>query len=276
MRIHLIGDIGGHQKVFESALHLAGVDVASRHIPEDTVIIQVGDLVHKGPDDDACVALADELLASGRYIQLWGNHDAHYIGGPDVSARPGVRPVSAASVATFRRWADTGAARLAVALDTVELGPVLVTHGGLTLGLWQQLGSPADAGEAAASINALLADPAVAFRPGWLMTGVHDRAAGVTCPRTGAELAGPWLERGRMPFNQVHGHESTWRWPHERFHDDCPPEVAAATTLDHTRRHCWVTVAGLRLWSIDWVLGETAPEGVDWTPLQLEGTVVDA
>jgi hypothetical protein len=274
VRIHLIGDIGGHLDVFAEALILAGVDVAARAIPEGTLVIQVGDLVHKGPDDDGCVALADDLLATGRYLQLWGNHDAHYIGGPDVSARPGVSPVGPASTATFRRWADTGAARLAVALDTVELGPALVTHGGLTRGLWQELGSPADAGEAAMRINALLTDPERAFRPGWLMTGVHDRAAGVTCPRTGAELAGPWLERGAMPFHQIHGHESTWWWPHDRFHDDCPPEVAAATTLDTSRRHCWVEVGGMRLWSIDWVLGAAAPAGVDWSPLALEGEVL--
>lgn len=262
--------------MFEKALQLAGVDVTSRHIPEDTLIIQVGDLVHKGPQDDGCVALADDLLGTGRYIQLWGNHDAHYVGGPDVTSRPGVRPVSDRTAATLRRWADAGAARLAVALDTSELGPVLVTHSGLTVGLWEELGSPDTAEDASARINGLLADPTTAFRPGWLMTGVHDRAAGVTCARTGAELAGPWLERGEMPFNQVHGHESTWWWPHQRFHDDCPPEVATATTLDHTRHHCWVTVGGRRLWSIDWVLGEKAPEDVDWTPLQLEGTVSDA
>src|SRR5690606_784480 len=128
--------------------------------------------------------------------------------------------VDARTRSTYRRWYNEGRASLAVAIDTVELGAVLVTHGGLTVGLWEEIGCPGSAAEAATLLNGLLQDPGRAFRPGWLMTGVYDRAAGVTCPRTGAELAGPWLEQGWMPFHQIHGHEGTWWWPGDRFHDD--------------------------------------------------------
>jgi hypothetical protein len=274
VKIALIGDIGGHIEVFEAALEHAVVELASRTIPADTLVVQLGDLVHKGPADDACVALADDLLGSGRYVQLWGNHDAHYVGGPDVSARPGVIKVCPNTAEVLRRWYAEGNAALALALHTEEMGPVLVTHGGLTVGLWERLGSPTSAAVAAAALNELLVDPAAAFRPGWLMTGVYDRAAGVTCPRTGAELVGPWLDATELPFTQIHGHEGVWWWPGQCFHDDCPSQVAALSGRDDDRRFCWVQIGSKRLLSIDWVLGSHAPKDHRWEPLILHGEPV--
>jgi hypothetical protein len=272
MRIGVIGDIGGHLDVFERALVCLGVDVASAGIPPDLTVVQVGDLVHKGPDSGGCVALADRLLASGRYVQLLGNHEAHYLGGPDVRARPGVQEIAPAAAAVLRRWHRQRTARLAVAAETTEYGEVLLTHGGLTFGLWRALGSPSSLSLAADRLNSLLDDPAAAFRPGWLMTGVYDSSAGVTCPRTGVELAAPWLERGEMPFSQVHGHEGVWYWPSDAFHEDCPPAVRAASTVDTVRRLCSVEISGRVLLSVDWVLGEVAPAG-EWEPLLLDGAV---
>lgn len=268
MRVGIIGDIGGHLDVFAEALTHLGVDVAGASIPADLVVVQVGDLVHKGPDDTGCVTLADRLLATGRYVQLWGNHDAHYIGGPDVSSRPGVQALPETTAAMLERWYETGSAQLAYALESVELGPVLITHGGLTQGLWKQLGEPATPDTAAPKINELLNDPDRAFRPGWLMTGHYDDAAGVTCPRTGVELAAPWLEQGDMPFSQVHGHEGVWYWPEDRFHDDCPQAVRKASVVDHARRFCEVQVGKHTLMSVDWVLGAAAPRR-PWVPLEL-------
>lgn len=261
-RVALIGDIGGHHDVFVAALTAAGVDVAARRVPGDLTVVQVGDLVHKGPADAACVQLADDLLraAPGAYVQLWGNHDAAYVGGPDVSGRPGVTAIDDGSAATLRRWYAAGTARLAVAIDTVERGPVLVTHGGLTAGLWRRLGRPATAVAAAEAVNGLLSDPQLAFRPGRLMTGVVDLAAGVTCPRTGAELAASWLAEGVLPFDQVHGHEAVWDWPAGRWHDDVPAAVRELSTVEPDRRSCSVEIAGRRLLSVDWVLGAVAPE----------------
>lgn len=74
------------------------------------------------------------------------------------------------------------------AIDSDELGQVLVTHAGLTVGLWEELGEPGTPPQAAARLDALLDSPEEAFRPGRLMTGVHDRAVGVTWARAGAEI----------------------------------------------------------------------------------------
>lgn len=90
----LIGDVGGHLPFFEDALTAAGVS-AGGVVSEGVVVVQVGDLVHKGPDSDACVSLAGKLLDRnpGRYVQLLGNHEAHYLGGPSVAGRSGVTPI---------------------------------------------------------------------------------------------------------------------------------------------------------------------------------------
>ena len=273
-RVAFIGDVGGHLDVFIEALEQSGVDVEAGQVPAGLTVIQVGDLVHKGPDDDGCVELADRLLRAnrGRYVQVLGNHDAHYLGGPDVSARRGVSPIGQTAQQTLRRWVDCGLAQLAAAVDVNPYGPVLVTHAGLTAGLWEELGCPTSPGEAAKRVNGLLADPEVAFRPGWLMTGRVDRAAGVTCVRTGTELAAPWLENGSMPFSQIHGHEGVWLWSTDSWHDDVPEQVRAASTVDRERRFCWTDVAEHRLLSVDWVLGIQAPTR-PWAPLVLPGTL---
>lgn len=47
------------------------------------MICQVGDLIHKGPDSSAVVALVDQIIDSnpGRWVQLLGNHEAQYLSG---------------------------------------------------------------------------------------------------------------------------------------------------------------------------------------------------
>lgn len=275
MRLALIGDIHGCLGRFRSELARLGVDLDRAWIPQALQIIQVGDLVHgSGENQTECVLLADRLLRANpdRYFQLWGNHDAHYIGGPDVSDRRVFRQLAPTPAAVLRRWHATGSAQLAAAIRTDELGDVLVTHGGLTQGLWRELGSPEDAAEAARRINALLDDPGRAFRPGWLMTGEHDMAAGVLGPRTGAELAASWLAHGSMPFHQIHGHESVWWWPDQVWHDDAPQEVIAITHVDTELRRSATTIAGKMLWSIDGKLDDL-PAGHPWRCVELTGFV---
>lgn len=269
--VSIIGDIGGHLGVFERALVDAGVDVPRALVPDSVTIVQVGDLVHKGPHSDQVVELADRLIRNnpGRYIQLLGNHEAHYLGGPNVTGRKGVVEVSDRTSRTLRRWSTSQSAALATAVTTVEHGEVLITHSGLTAGLWRDLGSPLSPHAAAAQINALMSDPDEAFRPGWLMTGTVDHHAGVTCSRTGAELAASWIARGDMPFTQIHGHEGVWWWPSSSWHDDVPAEVKALSFVDEQHRTCGVRIQGELLLSVDWVLGEVPPEK-RWRPLTLQ------
>lgn len=272
-RVAVVGDIGGHLGFFRQLLD--GLGVSDTTIPDGLTVVQVGDLVHKGPDSAGCVQLADQLLQTnpGRYIQLWGNHEAHYLGGPDVSDRRGVRPISLRTQQVLRRWWHNGTAQLAAAFDTGQVGPTLITHGGLTAGMWQELGAPTDVHETAEAVNRLLDDPVRAWRPGKLMTGHTNLAAGPICPRTGAELAQSWLNENSMPFSQMHGHEGVWWWPDNDWHTDVPEPVKALSRVDHERRFSTVHLHHRRLWSIDWCLGMQVPE---FTPepavLYLPGT----
>lgn len=271
---NIIGDVGGHLDMFHTFLRESGVDINEGVVPASVRVIQVGDLVHKGPESERCVALADRLLANnhGSYVQLIGNHEAHYLGGPSVSGRAGVRPISMSAQRTLHQWWDTGALQFAVCVPSAEYGNILVTHGGLTAGMWNELDRPETAQEAADRLNALMSDPVLPFRPGALMTGVVDFSTGVLCPRTGAELAASWIREGTMPFTQVHGHEGVWHWPTNQFHSDVPNVVRELTVRNEQRRWCSVTVGDYELISIDCVLGETVPTGdYTWAPFTTVG-----
>ncbi len=121
-RLALIGDIGGHLQQLQEALWSLGVD---NRIPDDLIVIQVGDLVHKGPDSDAVVELVDGFLQDqpDRWVQLMGNHEACHLGA-DLFAHDQVSPQTEA---TLQRWYDDGLLRLGVAVSS-DLGPILVTH----------------------------------------------------------------------------------------------------------------------------------------------------
>jgi hypothetical protein len=267
----LFGDIHGSYRRFCDELTRIGVDVRTGKVPEGLLIIQVGDLVHGGGEDQlACLRLADLLLriSPERYVQLLGNHDAHYLGGPDVSTRSPFRQLVDEGIEILCRWQASGAARLAVAISTRELGDVLVTHGGLTAGLWRELGMPATATAAASALNELLTDPARAFRPGKLMTGELNMAAGVTGPRTGAELAQSWLDEGAAPFHQVHGRESAWWWPDHAWHDDVSAQIQSLTVVDRGARRSTTRIGAHSLISIDGKL-DALDADTPWHPLLL-------
>ena len=109
-RLAVIGDVGGHLDSLVAQLIVLGVDVEERLIPQDLSICQVGDLVHKGPESAAVVALVDELMARNpdRWIQLLGNHEAQYL--PDCQ-QFWTPTVDEKTEETIRRWWDSGTSR---------------------------------------------------------------------------------------------------------------------------------------------------------------------
>jgi len=56
-RYALFGDIQGHAGPYAVALRALGVDVATGTVPDGLVVVQVGDLIHKGPESEATVEL---------------------------------------------------------------------------------------------------------------------------------------------------------------------------------------------------------------------------
>jgi len=264
-RLALVGDMGGHLVELVEALWGLGVDPDLVTMPADLVVVQVGDLVHRGPDSAGVVRLVDALMTAypSQWVQLLGNHEACHLGGP-LFLHDELDPVT---VATLERWYAEGQLGLGVALDT-EVGPVLVTHAGLTYELWQQLGSPSTP---SAAVTALNSRPDLAWRPG-RMLGDTTGTGGVLWAEAADELYASWLRAERdgvsAPFAQVHGHSSAYRWGVHRASG--PDEVASRLVVDEARRHVRVTLAGGAFVGIDPCFG--AHSYGRWAPLLLTGS----
>jgi len=75
-KIVIIGDVGG---CADQLIEVIGP------MAEDpgTLVIQVGDLIDRGPDSAAVLALVQQWLDAGLddWIQLIGNHESQYLGG---------------------------------------------------------------------------------------------------------------------------------------------------------------------------------------------------
>lgn len=234
-RIALLGDLSGHLRPLLTTLAELGVEVDDRNVPrqvrwpDDLVVVQVGDLVHKGPVSELVVAVVDTLFRrTGAWIQLLGNHEAQYVPGgidfwvPPVDRRVGER---------ITEWWHEGFLRPAVAVDDAERGPVLVTHAGLTVRAWRALDEPDHVG----AVRALHEPDNHAAHV--LAAGVmaaRDADPGVTWTEPKQELRSPWLVQarvgGRVPFSQVHGHAQPLLPPSRGRR--VPPELRSSTGVD--------------------------------------------
>jgi hypothetical protein len=119
-----------------------------------------------------------------------------------------------------------------------------VTHSGLTRQLWQELGSPGTAEEAAGLLNDLLStDRYRAFAPGRLLQGQPNRKPGVVWASAGDELYPSWAGH-RCPFGQVQGHTSAYDWDRGSWADEVPASLVGTAKLDFARRHLRCQVGG--------------------------------
>jgi hypothetical protein len=208
-RIALIGDVQGYAHTLEVAPRKLGADPDRGTLPEDLTVVQLGDLVHKGPDSTGCIAKVDRFFngAPGQWIQLLGNHEAQYLGGfttaPDLPEH---------LQSDLHRWSTSKQMRIALALETVELGPVITTHSGMTKRKWEAIGAPMTAFEAAHLLN-----------EEW------EREAG-------GELLKSWAGTSHLPFSQVHGHTSPYHWHNDRWRHNVPHTLLEAALVDVPKR----------------------------------------
>lgn len=233
-RIAIIGDVGGWTHRLDEAIVSLGGDPDVGTLPEDLTVIQVGDLVDKGPDSRGALALVDRMLIGSpdRWIQLLGNHEAGYVGGPTFW-REDIREDS---VFDLQRWIEAGQVRLAVALETVELGPALVSHSGLTREKWEEIGSPPTAPDTATALNSeLVDDPDSAFRAGEMIGVLTDGPVGVVWASP-AELLSSW-DGSRLPFSQVYGHASPVNWSRHTWDRRLARRFTEIGRTDDDRRH---------------------------------------
>ena len=212
------------------------------------------------------------------WIQLVGNHEAGCLGS---ALMPGWGNASlrGKTLRTIASWWREEKAVLAVGLQSESGEEFLVTHAGLTLGLWTELGSPKLAG-AVRLINREGEDHSErVFRAGSLVTGTPIASPGVMWSEVNRELYLPWLKRGLMPFNQLHGHASPWRWATGNWWPDTPPEVREACSPD-VSTHTETTIVGelpngtpARMIGIDWGLEADVPEQI-WSLLTMDNATI--
>jgi hypothetical protein len=246
---------------------------ATLQLPAHLTVVQVGDLIHRGPASDAVVAFVDSIMKEnpGRWVQLAGNHESLYLAEPSFHCD---ETVSDATIDTLWRWWETGTMMLAaafeVASDATEPAQVLITHAGLTHGCWNLIGAPSDAHDAAAAINSYTADQtSPVWNQGRMLTGYVDYCAGVIWAEAGTELVSSWMDSGCNPgFDQIHGHSTAYWWSNRRWQpDNLGQALMGHTTLYRKRRHIQIDVYGQTIWGIDPAHGRySAPQ---WRALTL-------
>jgi hypothetical protein len=248
-RVAVIGDVAGHLDELRGELRRLGAHPDSGRLPDDLTVIQVGDLVHRGPDSEGVIALVGHYLTvqPGQWVQLVGNHEAQYLREP---AFHWPERLSSDSVERLRSWWAHGQLRAAVAVRT-PAEDFLVTHAGLTAGYWDDiLGGLSDVTQVAAALNSFIGThEAVLFHAGQMLGGgKEDRTAGPVWAAAATELLPSWLGT-ELPFSQVHGHSSVYDWEGQFFR--ATEDVIRRTVLDRTAKHEVVSLLGGRIIGVD-------------------------
>lgn len=269
-RVAVIGDVGGHshrlRRLLEKDLGVR-FDLPAHQSPtghgwwevavswpEGLHVIQVGDLVHRGPDSAGVLQFVDQAMAAGVWTQVVGNHEQLYVGPKSFTWHESLDPDSRALLAS---WWEAGTLRPAAGVSTASPGPdVVVTHAGVTAGFHSHvLGRPADAGEAVAALN----DPAlgqVLWTPGLMLGGPARFDAGPVWAEAANEVYASWYCQQpylAATYAQVHGHTSAFRWSGStwRLRDPLFTQMRADLRADPGSRHLTATIGGVELVGVD-------------------------
>ncbi|HET9648655.1 MAG TPA: metallophosphoesterase [Microlunatus sp.] len=249
-RIAVVGDVGGHRDELERELVRLGADPDTGRLPDDLIVIQVGDLVHRGPDSAGVVAMVDRYVREqpDQWFQLIGNHEAQYLREKSF-AWP--ETLDEDSAAVLRRWWADGVMLVAAVVTDLGGEDLLITHAGVTEGFWRRvLGAPETAERTALVLNAMRwRRDDLLFRSGQVLGGGRPNlAAGPLWASASTELLPGWLD-GWLPFSQVHGHTSLVRWSDGAFLG--PSLVSERTVVDLEARHETTTLLGGRIVGVD-------------------------
>src|SRR6478735_9066205 len=115
-RVAVFGDVGGQRPALADQLVALGVDPDTFALPPDLTVVQVGDLMHRGPDSPGVIDLVDRVMTEqpDLWVQLVGNHEALYLGLPQFHW-PERLPGSSQEV--INRWWGTARLRIAAAIE---------------------------------------------------------------------------------------------------------------------------------------------------------------
>ncbi|MGY1653302.1 metallophosphoesterase [Geodermatophilus sp. SYSU D01119] len=276
-RVAVIGDIGGHADRLREALVDLGMDPGSETLPADLTVVQVGDLVHRGPASAEVLRMVDGFLIRQpeHWVQLAGNHEGLYL--PQAPHFPWLRALAPEDQDLLRTWWRDGRMTVAAGLST-DHGDLLVTHAGLTAGVWGRISAPGDVREAVPLLDGLReTDPAMLWAAGRMMrAGGDDPDAGPLWAEAGHEVYPSWLGHERagrpVPFGQVHGHSSAFDWATRAWR--CPPEVAARFVPVRRCRHLRGVIGSRHFAGVDPGWGWSVAGS--WSPLVFAGARVVA
>jgi hypothetical protein len=272
-RVAVIGDIGGHAAELTRTLLALGAEPGTCALPDDLTVVQVGDLIHRGPDTPGVVRLVDRLMTDhpGRWVQLAGNHEAQYL--TEVPRFVWREKLDRTTVRTVQDWWHDGRMQVAAAISGLT-DDWLVTHAGLTRGYWSTvLAAPTAAPYAARALNGLIGSvhEPVLFHGGVLIDGTVSTTAGPLWAAAGDELVPSWQDLpAELPFSQLHGHSTVIDWQRDVWR--AGPLIAAVAEIDVDRRHVSVPVGAHAVVGIDPCLGRDG--GVRWAPFVLDGARV--
>lgn len=217
MRVHIFGDTGGQLPALHAGLTRAKME--ENVLPEDTTILHLGDLVHRGPYSSLAVSTVDKImqLNPGRWIQIMGNHEAMHLGHTKFFKCN----CDAEAIETLQRWYRDGTLVPAAALTNIAprrwtngnrplhqeeaVSDILAVHGGLTRNFWiDKLNSPENAVETARAINEL--PQRTLFKSGIVLDGYPaDHRAGPIWAAAAEEVHPSWAGT-TPPFSQAVGH----------------------------------------------------------------------
>jgi len=248
-KLVIVGDVGG-------CLDQLSAAVADVLDDPDAVVVQVGDLVDRGPDSSGVLAFVQERLEESprRWIQLVGNHESQYLGADEFWPQR----LGDDDAALLRTWWLKEWMRVAAAVRTAEGEEFLLTHAGLTVSAWQQLGEPVTAVTAADLLNT---------RPEELLW--HDR--GPLWAEAAPDVYESWLRAGpASPFGQIHGHSTIVDFRHRRWL--CGERIRQRSVVDWAARHTFTRISASRFAGVDPKHGrDGAPQ---WAPLVLPDAVL--
>lgn len=254
-RVFVLGEVGGRADLLELAIRGVGGDPVAGELPDSVTLIQLGGVAGSGaePTDDEAIRLADRMArgSGGRWIQLWGRHEAMSLSRA-VENEWRHSPLGAEGRAIAKRWWEEGIAYLAAAFTDERYGDLLVSHRGLTRASWLGHGEFGAVGTAR-SLN-VLTEPAEAFGSNGPVWSGGDRP-----------VADTW-KRSTQPFGQVTAFGAAWNWSTGKFTTHADADLRARTRL-HRDGRCAQTSVGL--------LADGAPAYVfstDWRIPQGEST----
>jgi len=209
----VFSDIGGHFNEFERGLNTHGASLLDLHVPKDVRIIQVGDLVHKGPDSDKLVSSIDEITKkhNKQWIQLAGNHELPY-----VSTHNRFYP-DRISEDSHRRLIEMNYdERLlkAYSITDSKSKDYLITHAGLTFQNFDSMRLPRLV-KTSRSVSKILNNSGWSelSKAGVILGHPLNYKAGIFWADCVRELYASWYNSDVIAnFSQIHGHTSVYNW----------------------------------------------------------------